>query len=270
MSGGFPGGGSIPYPTNANIIGSQIQGCGRHTYIDVRELRPGGAKAIRRSITENAAAVRRRTHPPVQGVSPSNPPLSTPPRAHQHSAWPPNSSSNQPQPLSGLPLLPSFVASSVLCVGQSNNTQFRPKFLLICVEGNSYKTLPELRYLDVSEYENDEKLLRGILEQYEEVRKVDHWTMFLLVPAWFRRWKIATHIRQVWNIIPADVARISSWLSKTPLVSFMSKCWTEMVSEDGLGAPLHILDTADFVRVSIMFSMYSLVIYTSVTNDDQY
>lgn len=216
----------------------------------MEELIPGGAEAVRREIVENVAATNGQTHTPGQSAPYSSLPLSIPPQSHQHSGRPSQSPSSPA--LSNLPSLSYMNATSVAPNAIHNNL----KFLLVCVEGRSSKTLAELRHLDVSDEQDDEIFIRRILEQYEEARRNHHWTMSLLVPAWIRRWQVVNHFQQIWSRAPAGVAQTASRILESPPVSFMLKGWSELasVAEAGLGAPLHILHEADFVRVSTLFS----------------
>lgn len=104
--------------------------------------------------------------------------------------------------------------------------------LFICVEGNSNKALPILRYLNLSEEQSDEKLVAGIFEQYEQARKGDHWTILMLLPTWVR-----------------------GWSERRWMLPWISKWWGYL--EIDLGAPLYIPDTADFVQVSVQFLPFS-------------
>lgn len=191
---------------------------------------------------EDIATARGRAHTPDQVASSSNPPQTTPPPAHQNPFRPPNSSSNRP--LSGLPSLSSSNTSSVECPGTPNTIHTGPKDFLVCVEGISSKTAAELHDLDVSDELTDAELVQMILDRYELTRQSTRWTVSLLAPAWIRRWYVAARFPQVWERIQAVFAPISSWISNSSLVSSIS------AFEIGLSAPLYILDTADFVRVS--------------------
>lgn len=208
-------------------------------------MRPGGAKKLQQKITASAAAIRRATFP--QSDTPSSSDASSlcpPPRARLRSSSSQTSSSNSSSTASGASNSHQNT-TAVTSPSPSNTADDIPKFLLVCIDGKAYKTLPELRYVDVSEDLNDDQLLKGILEQYEEARKSDQWTISLLVPAWIRKTPFAGYLQRGWNVL-TGVVKMPRWLEDMSWPSWLSL----LASEVGPGAPLHVLDTADFVRVS--------------------
>lgn len=195
---------------------------------------------------KSAAAARKRASSSADAVSStSSQSLSALPQAHLGSSSSGSTSSNRSSVgASSVCSLPNM--SSVTSLSNSNPDNTIPKFLLVCINGKAYKTLPELRYVDVSEDLNDDQLLKGILEQYEQARQNQHWTIALLLPAWISTSSFVRFVQRVWVMLPCPI-RIPPWLQDFPWVpSWLS----DLAFEIGLGAPLHILDTADFVRVS--------------------
>lgn len=82
-------------------------------------------------------------------------------------------------------------------------------FLLICINGKAYKTLAELRCLDIDDSYNDELLTSGILDQYEQARKRCRWTVDLLLPKWILPAGLLTHLRSIWKRVSVSVRRPS-------------------------------------------------------------
>lgn len=213
------------------------------------ELRPGGANELLQRIKESAAAVRRRTSSTGDASSSRSTQLPPPPSTHLRSPGSPNTApDNASVEASTLENVPSTTNPSSVGLPE-DSAEKPPKFLLVCINGNTYKTLPELRYVDVSADLNDEQLLRGILQQYEEARQGSQWTISLLIPSWIRTSSFTTHLQRARERFPNTIQR-PRWLQNLSLTAWVPSWISVLASEVGPGAPLHVLDIADFVRVS--------------------
>lgn len=238
----------ITVPIARSDLCLNIQGCGNHTYLDVMELRPGGANQLLHRIKKSAAAVRRRTTS-TGDASFSQSTQPPPPSTHLTSPGSSNTASDSASVgASTLENVQSTTNPSSVSLPE-DSAEKPPKFLLVCINGNNYKTLPELRYVDVSADLNDEQLLRGILQQYEEARQGNHWTMSLLIPSWIRTWSFTTYLQEARARFPNGIQR-PTWLHDLSLTAWVPPWLSVVASEVGPWAPLHVLDTADFVRVS--------------------
>lgn len=122
-------------------------------------------------------------------------------------------------------------------------------FLLICINGKAYKTVAELRCLDINDSYNDELLIRAILDQYEQARKGCQWTIDLLLPKWMLPAGLLKHLKNMWERVPVSVRR-PTFIQKSLLAGSISEWWRRWAPDISLHAPLHIIDTADFVEVS--------------------
>lgn len=212
------------------------------------ELRPRGANQLLQRIKMSAAAVRRRTTS-TGDASSSRSTQPPPPSTHLRSPGSPNTASDSASVgASTLENVQSTTNPSSLSLPE-DSAEKPPKFRLVCINGNNYKTLPELRYVDVSADLNDEQLLRGILQQYEEARQGNHWTMSLLIPSWTRTSSFTTYLQRARARFPHGIQR-PTWFQDLSLTAWVPSWLSVVASEVGPWAPLHVLDTADFVRVS--------------------
>lgn len=199
-----------------------------------------------RTISESCAAVTR-AYSPQGGASSASQLPATPSPVHLGS----NSSRNTASPDSpsqGTPHAPRPQLAPGIPPGRSRNTR-DPMFLLICINGKAYKTLAELRCLDIDDSYNDELLIRGILNQYEQARKGCHWTINLIIPKWILPAGLLNYFNIMWEAIPVSVRR-PSLIQDSLLVQSISEWWSRWASDVSPWAPLHIVDTADFVEVS--------------------
>lgn len=122
-------------------------------------------------------------------------------------------------------------------------------FLLICINGKTYKTLAELRCLGIDDSYNDDLLIKGILNQYDQARKGCQCTIGSLLPKWMLPAGLLKHLKNMWKGVPVSLQRLS-FIRETPLAQFISESWSRWASDVSPWAPLHIIDTADFVEVS--------------------
>lgn len=122
-------------------------------------------------------------------------------------------------------------------------------FLLICINGKAYKTLAELRCLDIDDSYNDELLIRGILNQYDQARKGNQWTIDLLLPKWILPAGLLRYFKIMWEAVPVPVRR-PSFVRDSLLGQSISEWWSRWALDISPWAPLHVVDTADFVEVS--------------------
>lgn len=190
-----------------------------------------------RTISESSAAVTR-AHSPEDGASSASQLPATPSPVHLG----PNSSRNTESPdlpSQGTPHAPRPHLAPGISPGPSGTTR-DPMFLLICINGKAYKTLPELRCLDIDDSYNDELLIRGILNQYKQARQGCQWTIGLLLPKWILPAGLLKHLKIMWQAVPVSVRR----------PSFIREWWSRWASDISPWAPLHMIDTADFVEVS--------------------
>ncbi|KAG6362806.1 hypothetical protein INS49_007900 [Diaporthe citri] len=196
-------------------------GCGQHTYIDVKELEPGSVESEWRSISESSA-IARRAHSPQSSESsggqlPASPsPVHLGPTSHRNTASPNSPSQETPH----VPR-PYLNPASAISPALSGATRRDPMFLLICINGKAYKTLAELRCLDINDSYNDELLIRGILNQYQQARQ-------------------------------GFSVRRPSFIRESPMKQFISEWRSKWASDVSPWAPLHIIDTADFVEFELV------------------
>lgn len=199
-----------------------------------------------RALSESSAAVIR-THSPQDGASSATQLPATPSPAHLgpsssrktvSPSSPSESTLHAPQP---------YLAPGI-SPGQPENTR-DPMFLLICINGKAYKTLAELRCLDIDDSYNDELLIRGILNQYEQARTGCQWTIDLLLPKWMLPAGLLKHLRIMWEAVPVSMRR-PPFIRESLLGQSISEWWSRWASDISPWAPLHVIDTADFVEVS--------------------
>lgn len=201
------------------------------------------------SISESSVAARR-AHSPQSSATPSSQLPVTLAPVHIGS----NSSRNIAflhSPSQGIPYTPQPNPSPTSAISPSSSgaTQQDPMFLLICINGKAYKTLAELRCLNIDDSYNDELLIRGILSQYEQACKGCQWTIDLLLPKWILPAGLLKHFKIIWEAVPLSVRR-PSFLRESLLGQSISEWWNRWAPDISPWAPLHIIDTADFVEVS--------------------
>lgn len=199
-----------------------------------------------RTISESSAAVTRADSP-EDGASSASQLPATPSPVHLG----PNSSRNTASPnlpSQGTPHAPRPHLAPGISPGQPGTTR-DPMFLLICINGKAYKTLAELRCLDIDDSYNDELLIRGILNQYEQARKGCQWTVDLLFPKWILPAGLLKRLKIMWVAIPVSV-RSPSFVRDSLLGQSISEWWSRWASDISPWAPIHVIDTADFVEVS--------------------
>lgn len=204
------------------------------------------------SISESSAAARRahspRSSSSSRGQLPATPcPVHLGPTSSRNTASP-NSPSQPSQETPHTPR-PYLNPASATLSSPSGTTQRDPVFLLICINGKAYKTLAELRCLDMNDSYNDELLIRGILNQYEQARKGCQWTIDLLLPKWMMPAGLLKHLKALWERVPVSV-RKPSFVRESLIAQSISEWWGKWASDVSPWAPLHIIDTADFVEVS--------------------
>lgn len=212
------------------------QGCGRHTYIDVEELEPGGVRSVRESILQNANAVRRGSGPSQTVTSPGS-------TAGQLGLTSPSPTSSGSSPSRGFVPVPSaqVPASTLPRLPALNPTSAsREMHLLVCVDGRQYETLAKVGHLDINDSWNDGMLLRGLLRENKRARQDRQWSIASLLPALPKK---------------AENSRILSYLrtGRIPNRWWDSPIWQWLCSrvpEGGLWAPLYMPSTADFVKVT--------------------
>ncbi|KAF3761362.1 hypothetical protein M406DRAFT_357705 [Cryphonectria parasitica EP155] len=174
----------------------------------------------------------------------------TPPAAHLS----PSSSTFTSHPNAAPPGITSCTTSDTGLINltssaSSRNPQSEPLYLLVCINGRAYKTLAELRHLDVYNCWNDELLMRGILEQYEQASKERHLTIAMLIsilPASFIKC-----LRATWENIPISIRNPHFSLNSSLALS-ISEWWSTLVPHISIWAPLYIIDTADFVEFELV------------------
>lgn len=217
--------------------------------MDIRELEPGGAESEWRSISESSAAATwahsLRSGTPSGGELPAAP---APVHLNATSSRATASTDLSSQEASHTPQQDIDPASAV-SPGPSGTTTRVPLFLLICINGKAYKTLAELRCLDIDDSYNDDLLIRGILDQYEQARKGCQWTIDLLLPTRMLPAGLVKRLKNMWENVPVSVRR-PSLIRESFLAQAVSEWWNRRALDISPWAPLHIIDTADFVEVS--------------------
>lgn len=236
--------------------------------MDVRELEPGGAESEWRSISESSAATIQACSPQRDASSGDELPA-IPSPVHLG----PNSSRNTEAP--NLPfqdashtLQQDVDPATATSPGPLGTTTQAPLCLLICINGKAYKSLAELRCLDIDDSYNDELLIRGILDQYEQARKGCQWTIDLLFPTCLLPDSLAKHLENFWENVPISIRR-PSFIRESFLAQSISEWWSRWALDVSPWAPLHIIDTADFVEVSPTPSVYqsdALLILSSLSS----
>ncbi|QKX54876.1 uncharacterized protein TRUGW13939_01966 [Talaromyces rugulosus] len=167
----------FPPPTSYRRI-SYICGCGELSYVDVRELSPGGIERFRQRLIKSVAAVRSRPQP-----SPNSNEITLPPKAQLRS------SRNGPQP--SLPQSLHRISSEFANTEAHRNASEPrnlhalgdPQYLLVCV---NTKNSTALVHVDVSSIGSDEFLFQNISSGYKSVRRAHEWRFALLVPPLFQ------------------------------------------------------------------------------------
>lgn len=188
-----------------------------------------------------------RAHSPQYGASSASQFPAPPSPVHLGPNTSRNSASSN-SPSQGTPHAPRPHLAPGISPGPSGTSR-DPMFLLICINGKAYKTLAELRCLDIDDSYNDELLIRGILDQYEQARKGCHWTIDSLLPKWMIPASLLKHLKIMWEAIPVSVRR-PSFIRESLLGQSISEWWSRWASDISPWAPLHMIDTADFVEVS--------------------
>ena len=89
---------------------------------------------------------------------------------------------------------------------------------------------------------------RGVL-WYEQARKGRHWTIDSLFPKWMLPAGLLKHFKNMWEAIPVSLRR-PSFIRESLLAQSISEWWSKWASDISPWAPLHVIDTADFVEVS--------------------
>lgn len=202
-----------------------------------------------RSISESSATARW-AHSAPSSATPGSQLPTTPSPVHLVPSSPGNlASSNSPSQVTTHGQQPQLNPASAISPGPSGASRRDPLFLLICINGKAYKTLAELRCLDIDDSYNDELLIRGILSQYEQARKGLQWTIDLLLPRWMLPYGLLNHSKNMWKAVPISVRR-PCFIRDSLLGQSISEWWSRWASDVSPWAPLHIIDTADFVEVS--------------------
>ncbi|KAL3474343.1 hypothetical protein BJX99DRAFT_260451 [Aspergillus californicus] len=205
-----------------------ICGCGEASYIDVKELSPGGLKRFRQRLLASAAAVRARP----QGLGGSSQPAQ-PPHAHMNPSPRPagvaRNEGRQTVSLEQLPLLPyPGESQAVSNVYPSQDSQY----LLLCV--NTRKSTV-LVHVDLGSVFSDEYLFQQIRQEYQRVREQHEWRIVKAVPSCIRKFFIKVS------------ARLPSF---PPLPNFLN--YLSVVSHAVRGAHLHKIASGDYVRFQLI------------------
>ncbi|ENH75855.1 Nephrocystin-3 [Fusarium oxysporum f. sp. cubense race 1] len=125
----------LPLPAGYHRI-SYLCGCGRLSYLDVKELSPGGVDRFRRRIVNCASVARDRSQGPGVPSDQPNPPV----LAHLRGAIsPPFIISPPPQPITSR--LPNIQAVHTLSQDPSSDPPQDPQYLLVCINAK-YSPVP--------------------------------------------------------------------------------------------------------------------------------
>lgn len=217
-----------------------MKGCGRYTYIDVRELEAGRVESVRRNIMKNAAAVRECANNPQRtDAPPSIPALATPPAVHSVSI-----STQASLPRNSLQVgataLPNLPTAPAMNMVSPSPAELGDMHLLVCVGGREFQTLAKVKHVQIGYDWNDGMLLTSLLREYEAARRGQQWSIFSVIPS-----------------LPAKIrhSSLAKGLCTSQAISAIRDwsiwdIWREWVPDGGLWAPLHMPSTADFVKVT--------------------
>lgn len=195
------------------------QGCGNASYLDVKELSPGGVDRFRRRIVDYASTARGQTQDSIIPCDQPNPPA----QAHL-------SSSTAMSPSQSTTTGPTGIqAMRTLSQGPNINPPGDPQYLIVCINA---KRSTVHRHIEVSCHSNDQYMFREIKEAYDQIRLENQWKVSLLIPPW---------VYHSFNAISTRLPRISSLLDRlTPFP----------MAPNTLGQlSLFKIASADFVRV---------------------
>ncbi|KAI1422361.1 hypothetical protein F5Y12DRAFT_763192 [Xylaria sp. FL1777] len=199
-------------------------GCGELSYLDVKELSPGGMQRFRQRLTASSRTAMMHPQSPQNSTSPTLP----------AQAYLRNNTNSQHLPTQfqgpSSPLPEDYQATSIESQTSSSNSQRPiPQYLLLCVNTKSSTTLLQL---EISSISNDQYLFEKISQEYQRVRRDYEW-----------------HISR---IIPSSVSR----LLYTPCLLFppLQNLYNSFqILRNALGkAHVHTIASGDFVRFQLI------------------
>lgn len=154
-----------------------IQGCGKLTFIDVRELAPGGIIQFRteiRQACERGAAASQTSDP----ARPSHYP--TPPaQAHIATADASVPTPDDPRNRTRQTHVEEVTHGNERAPEEYPQTQ---QYLLLCINTRRFRVL---RHVDIEPLIDDAEFFRRIRSKYEETRRDHEWKLLLLIPRLF-------------------------------------------------------------------------------------
>lgn len=150
-----------------------FQGCGKLTFMDVRELAPGGLARFRHDLMR---ACTGGSQPPTSSTGrPSNYPAQPAP-VHLGTG---SASGVRPGTGAGLSNAPGTVSAVNSTSGALGSYPQPVQYLLLCINTRRYRVL---RHVPIDPSMNDEKLFESVSKMYSEARKSHEWTLLLLFP----------------------------------------------------------------------------------------
>lgn len=200
-----------------------FQGCGDLSYLDVKELSPGGVDRFWRTIVNCASVARSRTPDPIVPCDHPNPPA----QAHLSNVV----ASAAPKTISRLP---NTQAMRTLSQDPNINPPGDPQYLLVCINAK-HSTI--LDHIEVGCQSNDEYMFRQIHDAYHRIRTVNEWRVSLLIPSW---------LCHLFHGISMRLPRIPSLLNRLKYLSLLQNVLGQ--------TSLYKIASADFVRVGHIFS----------------
>ncbi len=214
----------VPLLLQEHMSNTFFQGCGELSYVDVKELSPGGIQRFRQRLTASSRAAMIDPRSPQTLTSPT-----TPAQAYLRNN---TNLHHSPTRLQGPspPLPDNDQATGIENRNSSSTSQGIPQYLLLCVNTKSSTTLVQLEIGSIS---NDQYLFERISQEYQKVRRDYEW-----------------HISR---IIPSSVSRLlyAPYLLFPPLLNFYNSF--PMLHNALSKAHIHTIASGDFVRVGTQF-----------------
>ncbi|KAF9880770.1 hypothetical protein CkaCkLH20_01812 [Colletotrichum karsti] len=203
--------------------------CGDYTFLDVREISPGGLQRFRQRLASHGLSNIIAASAPSEfpdGLSP--PPSAYLGTARSRSVTSQNSglTSSRRSSLSTQPTSLSWSEDEA----PPEDEQTIPQYLLLCV---NQKSLPELIHINCRPFHNDQYLCQQILKEYQITRDKSTWRPSLLVHA-----KLLAVLSGVSSFLEKKTPHCLEWIFR----------FSRSVSE----ISFFQMDTGDFVRFQLV------------------
>lgn len=197
------------------------------TYLDIKELSPGGARRFQQKVLDCVATVSSGQENPSSSSSEPR----YPPKAHAKDNRRSARSRKDSWPLPMLPRRPQQSPSSGSAPRvQDPQPPQEPQYLLLCVNTRSSTTL---LHVEVSDFTNDQYLFQEVQQAYHRARENHEWRASMVVPTWLRK----------------SICWASQILSKIAPFPDSFKLFSVRSSWVFRSMSLHRIGSADFVRV---------------------